>query len=173
MTSYKFIPGKGLSNDPQKPVEDVEIKIKITDDNTVPGFGMPITVALCRKLVNDFQAQQQSLFDLLNGLTPTPEIEELKASVSKKEIMAGSFGRDTFTGILEQEGCEGIMYVNCLYEGQKSIVLFGVDASGEIIGGKAQFLNNERPKDGDAVIYEIKGKSKSREEIIELIPPTV
>lgn len=153
MTRLKVIPGKDLENDPKNPDDVTPIKFKIQDDRSVAGFGMPITMRLCRKIVHDYHLMQ------------------VKAGVNADaEIVSGVYGRETIMNILEQEGCEGIRYITCLYGGEKSIVLLGVDNKGEPIGGKARFLEDREPEDGSAVLFEVKGGGKSWAEINSLIP---
>lgn len=164
MSHFKVIPGLGKGSMP------INLSFQIQDDLTVPGYGTPITMELCRQIVLDYHLEQKKVYDKINTLPNTSDLQELKLGLSpEKEIVAGIYGRDTLMHILEQPGCEGIMYINCIFENEKSIVLLGVDKDGKPIGGVEQFQKDERSASGDAVLYEVKGGKKTRQEILNLI----
>ncbi|MEW7280306.1 hypothetical protein ABW636_17075 [Aquimarina sp. 2201CG1-2-11] len=172
MSNFKTIPGKGIANDPKNPNDTTPISFKIPDDTAVSGKGMPITMALCRKIVTDYYLLQKKVFDTFTAIRQRNSDVTISNDILENpndEVVSGIYGRDTLMHILEQEGCEGIRYVNCIYGGEKSIVLFGVDKNGEPIGGTGSFLTDT--PNPNIVIYEVKGGSKKMAQIRDLIPP--
>ena len=170
MTSLKIIPGKDVTNDPKNPNDTTDLNFANQDDASIAGAGMPVTIALCRKIVHDYHQKQEDILKELDKLPSTAQLDELKKSISSKDQhVSGIYGRDTILHILEQEGCEGIMYVNGLYGDKETIVLIGVDKIGNPIGGQAQFQTDARPA-VDAVIYEVRGGGKTRDEILVIMP---
>jgi hypothetical protein len=170
MAQQKIIPGKDVGNNPGDIKDTTNLNFDIQDDESNAGAGMPVTMALCRKIVHEYCKRQDALFTLLSTLTPSTQLTEVLATVSPiNQVISGIYGRDTIMHLLEQEGCEGIMYVNGIYDDKDTIVLIGVDKNGIPIGGKAKFATDVRPLN-DAVIYEVKGGGKRQADVLEIMP---
>jgi len=169
MSAYKTIPGMDATGDPKNPYVAKDIKFKIQTNNEVHGYGRPITMKLCRYIIGEYYKLQQSISKTIQSIKSSdPLVNELKIKVDpENEIVSGIYGRDTLMHILEQKGCEGIQYVNCIYNNEKSIVLFGVDGDGHPIGDEKSFQTDSL--DTNLVLYEVKGGSKSMKEINKMI----
>lgn len=175
------IQGKDIDNDENDPNDTTPINFVTLNNKGVSGSGMPITMALCRKVIMAYYDRQKKVHNLFRSLLNKAMEEEKKLNKEKQklkeeskklldpdnEIVSGIYGRDTLLHILSQEGCEGIRYVNCIYRGEKSIVLFGVDIEGEPIGGTEKFLI-DNPSE-NVLIYEVKEESKTMAEILSMI----
>lgn len=169
MSRLKIIPGKDVNNDPNDPNDTTDLSFIIQDDGRVSGYGMPVTKGLCIQMINDHYALQSEVFAALNELPPSVKTDELKEKVNPDTaIVAGIYGRDAFMHILEQEGCEGIMYSCCVYGGKSSIVLMGVDKDGKpIISNNG--LKIEGGGQANDVIYEVKQGGQTSPQIIATI----
>lgn len=154
------------------------------------GWGMPVSFALKKKMIGDYKAEMDELHRILEKLPDIVEgtdIRGIKNSFSEEnEIVGGIYGKETLLTLLAQPGCEGVLYINCIYNGGKSIVLQGIDKDGNpIAGGTANngrvlsgrdFVNqrlidvetDKTPILGDELAFEVKGGSITRSEVKNL-----
>ncbi|MEX6688076.1 hypothetical protein QTN47_11255 [Danxiaibacter flavus] len=166
MDPIKKIPGKDFVGNN---VVDTDLNLPIQDNSAVAGYGLPITLPLCRQIFSDYDANQQQISSFLSQLPPSPPLDNIIAGLDpSKQVAAGIYGREALLDILSQAGCEGIMYINCIYDQQDSIILLGVDSNGNPIGGAAAFAAPTRAAT-DPVIYEVKGGAQTRDQVKTLL----
>lgn len=170
MRRKKRIEGKDLCG--QKSC-NLDMDFEIQENDKTAGMGMPVTTRLCEHMVKKHFQNQDEIENELDKLESTEELNKIRERISpENDVVSGIYGRDTLMQILEQEGCEGIRYIYCVYPEEKddinskevnSIVLIGVDKDANPVGGKDKYLNyniNSHPP-----IYEVKGGRKTRREI--------
>jgi hypothetical protein len=105
-----------------------EVRIQLSNDNEVAGYGMPVTPSTFHRL---FKNHFSELLKAAREQTLTPE--------QQNEIIAVDIGRESFMRILAQKGCEGIRVFFGQYEtetGEKrnTIMAAGLDAKGQLLG---------------------------------------
>lgn len=165
---YVTIPGKGFS---KGQIVDTPLNFKIAEESAVIGYGMPITTDLCRHLIRSYNLRQDEIYNKLKQIQLDNGSRELVEALSPdKEVVAGVYGKETILQILNQEGCEGLMYIKCVYQGEDSIILLGVDKNGQPIGGVDKFKKTRQDGE-DMILFEVKRASKRRSEINKMIEP--
>ena len=158
-----LLAGKEMKDDK---IVDSDISFEVISNGKTSGYGMPISRAVCRKMVDDYHHHQMKLHNKLSELN-TVGIDEIKQSIDVNyEVVSGIYGRDTLLHILQQEGCEGVMYIYCRFEDKNSIVIFGVDAEGKPVGEENTLNKDDGP---NPVIYEVKGDGKTRAQVLDFI----
>jgi hypothetical protein len=127
---------------------ETSLSYVIESDVEARGMGMPISIAYCREIINEY----------LKSLPPgTPDTT----------IIAGTFGKESILHILSQQNCEGLRWVKCKVNLRgseyESVVLFGVDEDNKPLPKK--YITPSHPMvrlasnhlDTDPVIYEVSG----------------
>ena len=123
----------GLGVDPQDPTNVIPIsKITFTlnDDDSVSGFGQPVTLNAACCMIN------KDLTEFTNDLKDANSKNDLvfaKKLIEKKGI-AVIFGKETLLRLLSQPNCEAIRFYSCINDVERaSLVLCGVDEKGRDI----------------------------------------
>lgn len=184
--------GKGFEDDPADFSKTTPMSYYLADDDPKcgerSGWGMPVSVALKKKMVLAYKSEMDDLYkkvQLLPNNIGEIDLTGLKTTIAPdKEVVGGVYGKETLLTLLAQPGCEGILYINCIYGGKRSIVLQGIDKDGQPIaagitdqgGRKIQgreyverrlkdVENNPEPINGDELVFEVKGGSITRQEL--------
>ncbi len=125
------MPGLGVDpGNPSRVIPIDAITFTLNDDDTVAGFGQPVTINAACCMVDKY------LMDVTNDLKDANSNKDFAVAdkLIKRKGIAVIFGKETLLRLLSQPNCEAIRFYSCINDDERaSLVLCGVDEQGRDI----------------------------------------